>query len=161
MKHSIIVSIIVFLCIYSYAQKMLLVEKIGTSRKYYYHVEDKIKLRTITNAYLIKGKLTTITDSVISISAGSHSIPVHDIASIYKQYGFPWRLGIKLGEAAIVYLLFITFNNLINKEQVFTPYTFIISGSCIAGSLISFTLSQHRCKIGDRWKLKILDFTLK
>jgi hypothetical protein len=157
----LISSILVFLCTSTFAQKTLLVEKIGTSRKYYYHMDDKIKLRTITNDSLIKGKLTSIDDSAISVSTGLKAIPVSDIGLVYKQYGFPRRLGIKLGEAGMVYFLIITFNNLINKEQVFTPYTYIITGSCFAGGLISYSLKQHRCKIGDRWKLKILDFTVK
>ncbi len=160
MKYSIIASILVFLFTSICAQKKLLVEKIGTSRKYYYHLDDKIKLRTITNDSLVKGKLTSIDDSAISVSMGLKDIPVHDIGSVYKQYGFPRRLGIKLGEAGILYFVIISINNLINKEQVFTPYTYIITGSCFAAGFITFSLKQHRCKIGDRWKLKILDFTV-
>jgi len=161
MKYLLITSFFVFLCNITIAQKTLLVEKIGTSRKYYYHLDDKIKLRTKSNNILISGRLWGIYDTVISISGGYFSIPVHDIESVYKQYAFPRKLGIKLDEAAIVFFLIITFNNLINKEQVFKPYTFIISGSCLVGSLICFSLDQHRCKIGDRWKLKILDFTVR
>lgn len=161
MTYRIIASILVFLCINTLAQKTILLEKIGTSRKYYYHVDDKIKLRTKPENVLIRGRLWSISDSVISISGGLHSILVHNIGSIYKQYGFPHRLTIGFAQGAVYYFLVLSFNGLINKEQVFKPYTFIITGSCIAGSLISFSLSESRFKIGNRWKLKILDFTVK
>jgi hypothetical protein len=161
MIYRLFTSVLVFLCINTFAQKTLLVEKIGTSRKYYYHLDDKIKLRTKSKNLLIKGNLTTINDSTIFVSTGLKAIPVHDIGSVYKQYGFPRRLGIKLGEAGIVFFIVLTINNLINKKQVFPPYTYIITGSCFAGGLISFSLRQHRCEIGDQWKLKILDLNVK
>lgn len=157
----IIASILVFLGMNTVAQETLLVEKIGTSCKYYYHLGDKIKLRTNARDSLIRGKLTVINDSIISVSPELYPIPVHDIGSVYKQYGFPRRLGIKLGEAGIVFFVVITINNLINKKQVFPTYTYIITGSCFAAGLISISLKQRRCKIGERWKLKILDFTVK
>lgn len=161
MKYSVIALILLFLFTSSVAQKTLLLEKIGTSRKYYYHLDDKIMLKTSKLPFRMKGRLSSIDDSIISIYSGVYSIKVHDIAILYRDYGFPRRLAVGLGEAGVVYFLIISFNNLINKEQVFTPYTYLITGSCIAGSLVSFSLVRHHFQIGYRWKLKILDFTLK
>jgi len=161
MKYSIIASILVFFCTCTFAQKTLLVEKIGTSRKYYYHLDNKIKLRTITKDTVIEGRLTMITDSAISVSTALKAIPLSDIASVYKQYGFPRRFGIKLCYASAMFFGILTINNLLNHSRVFPPYTFIISGVCLAGGLISLSFSEQNCKIGNRWKLKLLDIPVR
>jgi hypothetical protein len=160
MKYSFICLILIFAGLFSFSQNTLLLEKIGTSRKFYYHLDDRIKLTTKEN-HRIFDALTNITDSVISVSNKDFEIPVHDIASVYPQFGFPRRLGKNLCLAGGVFLVIITFNNIINNQQVFPSYGFIVSGACLAGGLVSLSLAQQKCKIGYRWKLKVLDSTLR
>ncbi len=144
-----------------FSQKTMMIEKLGTSRKYFYHTGDYVKLRVSKQDTLLKGKLWFIKDSLISV-AELRPFDVHlgDIGSVYKQFGFPKRFGAYLGAFGVGIFAVIATNHLINNEQVFTADMFIISGAFIGGSIISFSLSQKRCKIGNRWKIKVLDFPL-
>lgn len=143
------------------AQKTLMVEKIGTSRKYFYHTGDYMKLRVSAQDTLLKGKLWDIRDSLISVSElRPFDVKLKDIGSVYKRFAFPKKLGIYLGcFSAGLFAIMVT-NHLLNNEQVFTPDVFYISGAFLGGSLISFSLSQKRCKIGPRWKVKVMNIAL-
>jgi hypothetical protein len=151
---------LLLICFYSssIAQKTLLVEKIGRSAKYYYHVGDKIKLQTLNQKPIIKGVLSEIRDSSITISSISDDfVSIKDITCVYKQFPHVRRLGIRLGEFGGVIFLVMVANNLITNSQVFSPYVFIVSGSFLGAGLISLAFSERPCKIGTRWKVKILD----
>ena len=110
---------------------------------------------------LLKGKLWSIHDSVISIAElRPFDVKLGDIGSVYKKFGFPKRLGVYLGCFGVGIFAVMVTDHLLNNEQVFTPDVFYISGAFIGGSLISFSLSQKRCKIGNRWKIKVLDIEI-
>ncbi|MCK9220089.1 MAG: hypothetical protein PHF97_10230 [Bacteroidales bacterium] len=159
MKNLVVFFLLIFFSGSMVGQKYLLVEKIGTSRKYYYQKGNTLKLRVSKLDTLLRGRLWHIGDTSISVmELRSFEVSLNDIGSVYKQFSFPRKLGktFAIGSAAIFSIIVI--NHLINNEAVFTPDLFIITGSVGAASLISFSLSQNRCKIGSKWKLKILDF---
>jgi len=161
MKSLVCFLLIITFSISSIAQKTLLVEKIGRSAKYYYHVGDKIKVKTLENKTVYNGVITEIRDSSITISSISGNlISVADITYVYRQFPGVRRLGFYLMGFGGVIFLVIAVNNLINNDQVFTQYAFIVSGSFIGAGLISLALSEKRYKIGTQWKVKILDGTL-
>jgi hypothetical protein len=143
------------------SQNTLMVENVGTSRKYFYHTGDYIKLRVSKQDTLLAGKLWSIRDSVISVSElRPFDVHISDIGSVYKRFAFPRKLGKKLIYGGVGIFAIIVANHLINNEQVFTPDLFIISGSAIAGGLISLSLSQKRCRTGRGWKIKVLDIVV-
>jgi hypothetical protein len=161
MKRQVCFFLFIIFSFSSTAQKTLLVEKIGKSAKYYYHVGDKIKLQSSERKTVHKGVLSWISDTSIVISSISNDfVKINDIQCIYKQFAAPRKLGIRLGEFGVVIFLVMVANNLITNSQVFTQYVFIVSGSFLAAGLISLAFSEKPCKIGDRWKVKILDGTL-
>ena len=161
MKSQICFLFFFLISVFSVGQKTLLVGKIGKSAKYYYHVGDKIKVKTLENKTVFNGVLTEIRDSSITISSISGNlISVADITYVYRQFSGIRRLGFYLMGFGGVIFLVIAVNNLINNEQVFTQYAFIVSGSFIGAGLISLALSEKRYKIGTQWKVKILDGTL-
>jgi hypothetical protein len=144
-----------------FPQRTFLVEKIGTSTRYAFHTDDRLKLRVSREDTLLKGRLLAIGDSEITLSGfRPHRVMLTGIGSVYKQFYFPRKLGyyLAIGSAGIFGI--ITINHLLNNEQVFTPDMFILTGSLAAGSLISFYLSERRCRIGVRWKIKILDVAI-
>lgn len=158
MKHlvgSLVISLFVGQII---AQKTLMVEKIGTLRKYNYQVGDPMKLRVSKQDTLLRGKLWSLSDSMIFIAElRPFEVQLKDVGSVYKKFGFPRRLGktLIIGSAGIFGIIVV--NHLINNEPVFTPDLFIISGSVLGAGLISLSLSQKRCRIGNTWKLKVLN----
>ena len=142
-----------------FAQKTLVVEKIGTSTRYAFHLGDDVKIRTKKQNMIVKSYLWNLTDS--SITIGPHTtIPLSDISAVYKNYHFPKLMTRFLFIAGAGYFILDSFNNLINKEQVFVPQTMIISASLIGVSAAIIPLGQKKCRIGIRWKLKVMDINL-
>lgn len=161
MKKILVLLVFYFVTGSSVAQKTIVVEKIGTSRKYFYHAGDYLKLRVSKLDTLLKGKLWSLGDSVISVAElRPFDVSLHDINSVYKQFSYPKKFAkiVAIGSAGIFAVIGI--NHLINNEQVFTPDMFIISGAMLGASLISLSLSEKRCRTDKRWKIKILDVNL-
>ena len=142
-----------------YSQKTLVLEKIGTQTRFGYHPGDDIKIRTIDKNLLLHNYMWGLTDSTVTIGART-TISLPDIAVIYRHYYFPRLMTRILFYAGAGYFVVDSFNNLINHEKVFVPQTLIISASLIGVSLAFFPLHQRKCKIGIRWKVKIMDITL-
>ena len=158
MKKIFVLLVLYFVSGVVFGQKALLIEKIGASAKYFYHTGDYLKLRVSEHDTLLKGKLWSIRDSSISVE-GLHPFDVRlkEIGSVYKQFSFPKKFGKMMGIGAVSIFAIISFNHLINNEQVFTPDMFILSGTMLGVGIISFSLGERRCKTGIRWKIKVLE----
>ena len=79
---------------FAFAQKTLMVEKLGTSRRYFYHTGDYLKLRVSKQDTLLKGKLWSIRDSSISVAElRPFDVRLGDIGSVYKQFYYPKKFG--------------------------------------------------------------------
>jgi hypothetical protein len=156
-----LILLIMFLAAYSgaTAQKTLVLEKIGTPTRYGFHLGDDVKIRTKKQNQIVKNYLWNLTDSSVTIGPRT-TIPLSEISAVYKHYYFPKLMTRILFYAGAGYFILDSFNNLINNEQVFIPQTMIISGSLLGVSLAIIPLSQKKCKIGIRWKLKIMDINL-
>jgi hypothetical protein len=140
------------------AQKTLLLEKIGTNRKFYYHAGDKIELRTLQKDSLFKVHLWDITDSTVTLlSMRPYTIPLRDIKYVYKEFRFPRKLAVNLAIFGGLMVGIISVNHLINNESLANKDVLIVPAICFGGSIISFSLSKQRFRIGTRWKFKVLD----
>jgi hypothetical protein len=143
----------------AFAQKTLVLEKIGTSTRYAFHLGDDVKIRTKKQNVIVKSYLWNLTDSSVTIGPRT-TIPLSDISAVYKHYYFQNLMTRILFYAGAGYFILDSFNNLINREQVFVPQTMIISASLIGVSMAIIPLGQKKCRIGIRWKLKIMDINL-
>lgn len=162
MKKPILLLSLFLLVIDAFPQKTILIEKIGTSHKYYYRPDDFFKLRTKSNDSVMRGNLLSVGEQSITLfSTASVDIPVSDIAMVYKRYNFLMASAFTFAQAGIYFFLAILFNHLYNHQPVMTSDVFIISGACFAAAAVCFSFSEKRCKIGDRWKVKILDIHIR
>ena len=138
--------------------RTLLLEKIGTRQRYSFGLGDNIKLMTkdhlVMNSYLWE-----INDTLISLGQ-DRPLLIKDIESVYPQFSFPRKFGMYMFLAGITYFTVVSLNHLINNEIVFTKDVFVIPTVLFGAGLISVSLSQKRCKIGDQWKLKVLDIRI-
>jgi hypothetical protein len=161
MKKVLVLLALCFIAGFSLAQKTLMIEKTGTSRRYFYHTGDFMKIRVSRQDTLLKGKLWAIHDTVISVAElRPFDVCIGEINSVYKQFAFPKKFGrfMFIGSAALFGI--IAFNHLINNEQVFTPDMYIISGAMVGAGIISLSLGEKRCRTGIRWKVKVLDMNV-
>lgn len=138
--------------------KTLLLEKLGTHQRYAYRPGDVIKLKT-KNSEFMNSYLWEINDSSISVGQ-NRPLLLRKIESVFPQFSFPKKFGMYMFIAGVAYFTVISFNHLINNEIVFTKDVFIVPTALFGAGLISVSLSQKRCKIGDRWKLKVLEIRI-
>jgi uncharacterized protein with WD repeat len=159
MRKLILVLVIFVVSSGASAQETLVLEKIGTLTRYSFHLGDDIKIRTKNQNRMVRSYMWNLTDSSVTIGSRT-TIQLSDISAVYIHYYFPALMNRILFYAGAGYFILDSFNNLINKEQVFVPQTMIISGCLLGASLAFIPLSQKKCRIGIRWKLKVMDINL-
>jgi hypothetical protein len=136
-------------------QNTLMLEKIGTPKKYTYQVGDFISVKTISKSLRLKNEIWSIEDSTIMIGT-NYTVRFDDIKSVRRELYFPKLLSrITLIAGGMIIVLDIV-NNLINGIPVFNQTTLIIGGSLIGAGLVLIPLSKRNLKIGYKWKLKVL-----
>lgn len=154
--------VMMFLASVTFAQKTILVEKVGTSRRFFLHEGDFLKIKAVNPDTTIEGTIFSIGDSTVAISGWKTMIfPVRNIKSVYKTFHFPAKISRVAGIGGIVFFGVITLNHLFNNEQVFTRDMIILSATFFAISGISYMLSYKWYQIGDRWKIKILEGNIR
>lgn len=151
--------ILLFLCcVDCFSQKTLLLEKIGTRRKFFFRVDDRFMLRSVKPDTFIKGRLWDISDKSITVQTYvPNTVQLDNIRFVYKDYKFPKKFGAYCCVFAGVTFSFISINHLLNNEQVFTPDMAYLTLPFLAAGVVCFSLSRERMKIGLKWKLKVLD----
>ncbi len=141
-----------------FAQKTLVLEKISSNRHFFFRVEDPLKVRLQKPDTLLSGTLWSLTDTSIDIVGLRHyTAQLQDIRFVYRKFPHVKKIGINLLIVGFIYAGVVSFNHLINNEQVITPDVWIVPAGFVAVSGISFSFYKKRYKIGLRWKLKVLD----
>jgi hypothetical protein len=160
MHKLILVSVFLIQFFAGFGQKTLLLENIGIRTRYSFDLGDVIRIRTKQQNQYLKNYLWSIGDS--SITVGPRTIVnLSDITAVYKHYHFPALMTKFFFIAGAGYFIVDSFNNLINREQVFIPQTMIISASLIGASAIYIPFHLRKCKLGLHWKLKIMDVPVR
>jgi len=149
------VFVLVFLFDGVIGQNILLLEKIGTTKKFSYQVGDYINIKTKAKHLRLKNFLWSVEDSSIMIGT-NYTVRFNDIKSVKRDIYFPKLLSKITLVAGAGYIILDVVNNLINGQQVFNPTTLIIGGSLVGVGLVMIPLSQHNINIGFKWKLKVI-----
>ncbi len=139
----------------SHAQKTIMVKKFGGTSRYSYQVGDMISLHTIKNQKLT-GVIWDFNDSTIDI--GEHYVVRWgEIKSIRRDLYAPKLISKILLLLGVGYFTLDAANNLINNQQVFNTSTLIVSGAMIGGGLILIPFRHKNLKIGQKWRIYLLD----
>ena len=158
MYRTLLIALLLALTATVSAQKTFMVEKTGTGRRYFYHAGDYMKLRVGTPDTLLKGKLWAIRDTSIWVAElRPFEIHLGDVHAVYKQFHFPRKFAAYMAAAGGAFFCILSINHLVNNEPVVTKDQLIITGSLCGAALISFSLSERKCKTGLKWRVKILD----
>ena len=147
-------------CLFSFpliifAQNTLLLDKVGYGKRFYYRLDDFIRLKT-KKGFVYRDYLNAIYDSSILVGA-QYDIDLKDIVYVERDHRFLKKLGKYTFAAGALYIIITSINALANNEQVFTPTNLIIGGAVMASGGIMIPLSRHRYKIGLTWKLKVIN----
>lgn len=137
-------------------QKVLVLEKLGQGRHFFYQDGDQISFETKKEHWRINDVITHIDDTSIIVGV-DHRIMITDIFSVERIYKNRIRNGITLGAGGVVLIGITSINNALHNETVVDPlYASIGLGLVGAGALWAASGTRHY-KIKGLWTLKVLD----
>jgi formate/nitrite transporter FocA (FNT family) len=84
-----------------------------------------------------------------------------DIKAVYHQYKFPEKFGKYMFLSGMAYFVIVSFDHLINNQAVFTRDVFVVPAAFFATGYITISLSEKKCRVGERWKLKVLGIRIR
>jgi hypothetical protein len=142
------------------AQKVLLLQKPGKTKRYFYQTGDKIGIRMGDPEFDVSGEITNIDDSTCTVNR-NYTVQLSKVHQVYIKRPFlsaSWRT---MFVAAGVYFFGSMFNHAINHEEPIIDNTVpYVSGSFLALGTTAYLLRNKRCKTEDGWKLKVLDYDI-
>lgn len=143
------------------AQQYLVLEKAGTVRNFKYQVNDEIFLQLKREGAWITGRISELHDSSLVIDSYI-DVKLSEIAVVRRSSSFISRLSkLFFIRGGIAYFLIVGTNRAINQEYpVVDQFTTIVSGSMILAGILLRPLISRDFELGQKWRLKVLDFTL-
>lgn len=148
---------ILLLCLSSVsAQKVLVLEKVGTGRYFTFREGDEIRLCTRIGSFHIREDITRITDSSITVR-GEYSIALSDILYIEKIYRNRKANGLRMVVGGGILLSITCINNISHNNPVIDPVFLLTSAGIASSGLIWYSLGKRKYRIGEHWKLKVLE----
>jgi hypothetical protein len=158
MKHFVFTGICLLLLSSVNAQKVLVLENMGTGKTYRFFEGNEIAVKTGDTSKKVSGKITDIMDSSIIIS-NTNSFNLKEISIVYKN-----RRGIELVSYSLMafgamFFILDVVNNGINgdKPMIRADVTLIAAAVSGAGGILQ-GFTERKCVIRkDKWRLKIID----
>ena len=154
----ILTVVLVLNCQVADAQKVLLLQKPGKTKRFLYYTGDKIILRTGEPEFAVSGEITYVDDSNITVNKNYtyQLTKVREVTIIRPFLNKAWRMMYLAGG---VYAVGSVFNRAINSDKPWVDNTIpIVGGSFVVLGATSYLFRQKHCKIDDGWKLKVLDY---
>jgi hypothetical protein len=142
------------------AQKVILLQKSGTSKRFFYGTGDKIMVRMGEPEFTVYGEITYIDDSVCEVNRDYtfQLSKVHEVIRIRHFLNASWKT---LYVTAGVYFAGSLINRAINDEEPLIDNTIpIVCGSFIALGTAAYIFRLRHCKMEKNWHLKVLDYSI-
>jgi hypothetical protein len=158
---SIIPIILLFLLLQTaHAQKVLMLQKAGTTKHYFYHIGDKISVRMGEPEFTVYGEITYIDDSVCTVNR-DYTFKFEKVKEVIRPRHFLMGSWKKLYLASVLYAGGSMINRGIQGEEPLIDNTVpIVSGSFIVLGTMAYLFRFHHCKVEDNWHLKVLDYDI-
>jgi hypothetical protein len=151
-----LIILLFFLTLPLCAQRILILEKLGSGKIYTYKTGDPITLQRTADNERFTATITFISDSGIIVDM-KQWIRIGDIHALWRKFPHRKRNGnyFIVGGAALVGI--VTINNLANNNTVVDPLFLAIGAGISAVGVLWRLSSVQKYTVGNRWKLKILD----
>jgi len=152
--------LLVIVCQTVEAQKVLLLQKSGTTKRFFYNAGDKITIRTGDPEFEMSGELTYVDDSVMTINQ-NYSYPLAKVHEVIRTRHFlngSWRM---MFLTAGVYFGGSMFNRAINHDEPLIDNTVpIVCGSFVTLGTLAYLFRHKHCLTEKGWALKVLDYDI-
>jgi hypothetical protein len=141
-----------------FSQRILVLEKLGSGKRYTYNPGDNITLKWQQNPDRFTGNITGITDSGFVLDMKIW-IGLGDVQMIWRRSPHRKSMGNRIIIAGGVFAGIMIINNLANNETVVDPVYIGIAAGISALGVLWRASSVQSYHLGNRWKLKVLDTT--
>jgi len=151
--------IIILICITgsAQAQKLLILERPGTTKYYIFKVGDEIRVTDSHNMRKIHGGISRITDTSFIVNYLEIIDPVKVIA-VYRPLTMLQIFSRVATDAGLGYFLLTGFNNAINKTSPLIDHGTLVASSIVAGSGVTSRFLRYRkFTLGHSWRIRIMD----
>ncbi len=142
------------------AQKVILLQKHGKTKRFFYETGDKISVGVGEPEFTVSGEITYIDDSLCTVNK-NFTFQIDKVTKVTRPrswFLFSWK---KFYLASLLYAGGSMINHAINDEQpVFDNTIPWVSGSLIVLGTTSYLLRYRSFKKEDQWRLKVLDFDI-
>lgn len=150
----------VLMCQTVEAQKVLLLQKPGKTKRFFYSPGDKIVIQMGDPEFRVSGTITSIDDSSCTVNR-NYTFQLSKVKEVSRVRPFlngSWRTWFV---AAGVYFFGSMFNHAINGEEPLIDNTVpYVSGSFVALGTTSYLLRNKHFKVEKGWTLKVLDYDI-
>jgi hypothetical protein len=149
----------IILCISgsAWSQKLLILERPGTTKYYVFKVGDGIRLTDSRNNRKIFGGISRITDTTFIVDYLEIVDPAKVIA-VYRPLKMLNLFSRVATDAGLGYFLLTGVNNAINKNSPLIDHGTLVASSIVTGSGVAARFFPYRkYTLGSSWRLKVID----
>lgn len=140
------------------AQRILLLQKNGGLKNFKYFVGNAITIKT-KSGVKVEGIIHEITDSSIYVN-WDYEIMLNDMDRILKhRWGYGLLSKVTRIAGAGYFLLDVTNNIITGNPTIVNEQTAWISAGLIAFSYAIVPLHYRRMKIGEKWRVQVLNMS--
>jgi len=158
MKRLAFLIILIVPAFYATAQPNLVLSKPGKVRHYFYQAGDRISYRDKRSGERFSGTILILNDSMMEISKAPR-IRVDQIDRIYRtRYFLAQAAGAGVVVLGVYFPISVINRALQRQHPLINDDVLIVNGSMLAVSGVSALFLNRKFKIGNPWKLKVMDF---
>lgn len=140
------------------AQTLLVLEKTGKFKTIKYYPGNKIMLK-INDTLNVYGRITSLEDSILQIN-NTIEIELSRINAVYRERSLLQFISKGALVGGLTYFVLTGFNRSLNREYPILPASDIaISAGVMGGAMILSSFKYKQYHLGEKWQLKILDFS--
>lgn len=153
--------LLIFTLSAAFGQQYLVVQKNGKVKNFKYQTGDEIMLQTKNGAFNLKGEITQLSDSSLTINSYIE-IKYSNIAKLLR----PRRYFTKLSKlffirGGIAYVTIVGINGIINNDSpMIDEQTLAISATMVAIGLIMKPFYIRKLDVTKKWHIKMINFDM-
>ena len=142
------------------AQRVILLQKPGKTKRFLYYPGDKIAVRMGEPEFTASGEISYVDDSICVVNK-NFSIQFSKVKEVRITRQFLNHNYRKLLSVPFVYTGISMINRGIHKEKPLIDKTvYIAAGSFFTLGTLSYLFRYKHCKMKDGWQMKVLDFDI-
>jgi len=139
------------------SQNILLLEKLGAKRRFFYKERDTIRLAMKKRDFYTSEAIIQITDSFLFVK-GYNKIHLDQISGIERVYKNRKRNGLLVMIAGGALIAITAINNAMHDKPVLDPVFVSIGAGLVIVGGAWFSQFRKRYKTGSKWKIKSLNY---